>query len=591
MASTPKLAPRNELASPHSDSSRLSQRDWAPLRHRPGPSPLSHLPTIPASPPPSFRTSHPHPSPLQSSITSSIARLVSLPAFAALLASPEGTAAFSTYLTAFHSPLAPSLQLYTDLSTLRRLSSTAAAGARGVRDAYLVPTSGGGVELEGKELREAVEGLRRVMEGGAALEGTSRRLLERLYEGEFEGYVKHRLLAHTKAQLEKRDVQLQDVAGLGEAFVLSNPRLPDQPIVLASPAFCALTGYDRREIVGRNCRFLQGPATNPSDVAAIRTAIKTHEPITQLLLNYTKGGAAFFNLLCILPLFTADGELAYFVGGQTAITGALTASAGLVLPPVPNSGADEEDDEGEDDELAQHFSALSTAADPSSLSAFSPAVQRAAAAPAPSPSLRSATSPPPDSTPSAFSTPALPQSPTFPSSAKARPSSLLASPALASLFKFGNFDAGASAPPAGGGAKAAAPLGVAQGSVEKRVEEFATTYEKVAVFTTEDRRIVHTTPSFLRYLGLPASPASPLVDVDLLDLLRGASDGAAETDAVRRQVKAAVAEGRSARVECGIRVDGKGAKGASTPTARGVLHLSPMQDYEGKAVAYVAIFA
>lgn len=63
----------------------------------------------------------------------------------------------------------------------------------------------------------------------------------------------------------------------GESFVLSNPRLHDCPIVLASPAFCTLTGYSREEIVGRNCRFLQGEATAPEDVSAIRTAIAEHK--------------------------------------------------------------------------------------------------------------------------------------------------------------------------------------------------------------------------------------------------------------------------------------------------------------------------
>lgn len=118
----------------------------------------------------------------------------------------------------------------------------------------------------------------------------------------------------------------------GEAFVLSNPRLPDQPIVLASPAFCKLTvspllfgafvgpelilslkGYSPDMIVGRNCRFLQGEATAPSSVKTIKEALLKGEEVTQLLLNYKLDGTPFWNLLCCIPLHDSNGELTYFI--------------------------------------------------------------------------------------------------------------------------------------------------------------------------------------------------------------------------------------------------------------------------------------
>ncbi|GAA6029603.1 hypothetical protein JCM8097_000958 [Rhodosporidiobolus ruineniae] len=599
-------------------SASFAARDWAPLHARSHSSALSHLPTIPSSPSPSsgFLTSYPNlpPSTVQSSITYSLSRLLSLPAFATLLNDPTSFASFSDYLLAFSSPLSTSLQLYGDLLRLRSLTASSASAARGVRDAYLLPGAEGEVDLP------------QLMEGRAALDRTARRVLERLYEGEFEGYVKHKLLAHTRMQLEKRGIEAASVAGLGEAFVLSNPRLPDQPIVCASPAFCALTGYARQDIVGRNCRFLQGQATSPEDVAAIRRAIKEHEPITRLLLNYTKDGAPFFNLLHILPIFSPDGELTYFVGGQTNVTGALTASSGLAIPPQP---ARDGTNGVEDEEDLLSAAMAQTSLDPSSsLSTFSPAVQRAVANPssAPLPDTASATttasstsSSTPLPPPLPLDPPSIPSSPTFNlprSHAHARTNSYtardrrswasapaLASPSFSAMFRFGGGGHHTASPDLNGNGDAAEGEGrrevkkveLATGTVERRMEEFTATYERVAILRAEDRRILHTTSSFLRYLGLPGSlevNASPLVGIDILELLyspgAGEKEKEREREEVRRKVREAMKDGKSASVQCGIRAEGKGG-GRSAPTARGVLHLSPLQDYDGKAVAFVAM--
>ncbi|GAA5934211.1 hypothetical protein JCM10213_003731 [Rhodosporidiobolus nylandii] len=615
--SSPPLVPRAETrpSSPRILHHHQSfHADWAPVHPRPlasSPS-ASHLPAVPSisTRSPSTRTSHPHPSPLQASIAFSLSRLLSLPAFAALLASPQGFAAFEAYLTAFSSPLLSSLRLYRDALELRKVTGEAAAAARGIRDAYLLPGADDTVELGARELREAVEGLRRVMDARMGLDGTAQRALERLFEGEFEGYVKHKLFAHTKLQLEKQELKAAGVDGLGEAFVLSNPHLPDQPIVLASPAFCTLTGYARGEVVGRNCRFLQGAATSPADVAAIRNAIKQRTGITQLLLNYDRQGAPFANLLCILPLFSPQGELLYFIGGQTNITGALTASSGLVFPSATAAVL-----EADSNALADAFADASLSSAPHDLSAFSPAVQRAAASPSPVPDLASdgssahsietaatvATSTGAHPSPVAQAVPSF-ALPSDQQKSKNR-NYVMGSPSLSGLWKFGassNRGGHRSTPSSSSvGAEEDKPLGLGlkQGSVEKRMEEFRGTYERVAVFRTEGRRILHTTSSFLRYLGLPGTAddeinASPLLDVDLLDLLRAPGEEKKDkTEALRRAVKAAVAEGRSLSVECGVKVELRGTRKFSSPTARGALHLSPLQDYDGQSVAYVAIFA
>ncbi|XP_039145243.1 LOW QUALITY PROTEIN: phototropin-2-like [Dioscorea cayenensis subsp. rotundata] len=99
-------------------------------------------------------------------------------------------------------------------------------------------------------------------------------------------------------------------------FVITDPRLPDNPIIFASDSFLELTEYTREEILGRNCRFLQGPDTDPATVAKIRDAIREQREITVQLINYTKSGKKFWNLFHLQPMRDQTGELQYFIGVQ-----------------------------------------------------------------------------------------------------------------------------------------------------------------------------------------------------------------------------------------------------------------------------------
>ncbi|KAH0896450.1 hypothetical protein HID58_046018 [Brassica napus] len=103
-------------------------------------------------------------------------------------------------------------------------------------------------------------------------------------------------------------------------FVISDPRLPDNPIIFASDSFLELTEYTREEILGRNCRFLQGPETDQATVQKIRDAIRDQREITVQLINYTKSGRKkFWNLFHLQPMRdqkVAIGELQYFIGVQ-----------------------------------------------------------------------------------------------------------------------------------------------------------------------------------------------------------------------------------------------------------------------------------
>nr|AML79158.1 putative LOV domain-containing protein [Ricciocarpos natans] len=99
-------------------------------------------------------------------------------------------------------------------------------------------------------------------------------------------------------------------------FVITDPRLPDNPIIFASDHFLELTEYSREEIIGRNCRFLQGPDTDMDVVRKISEAIKQQQNITVQLLNYTKSGKPFWNLFHLEAMKDNKGELQYFIGVQ-----------------------------------------------------------------------------------------------------------------------------------------------------------------------------------------------------------------------------------------------------------------------------------
>ncbi|XP_040994122.1 phototropin-1-like isoform X3 [Juglans microcarpa x Juglans regia] len=99
-------------------------------------------------------------------------------------------------------------------------------------------------------------------------------------------------------------------------FVITDPRLPDNPIIFASDSFLELTEFSREEILGRNCRFLQGPETDPATVRKIREAVDNQTEVTVQLINYTKSGKKFWNLFHLQPMRDQKGEVQYFIGVQ-----------------------------------------------------------------------------------------------------------------------------------------------------------------------------------------------------------------------------------------------------------------------------------
>lgn len=103
-------------------------------------------------------------------------------------------------------------------------------------------------------------------------------------------------------------------------MLITDPHKPDNPIVFVNDAFFKLTGYTREEVIGQNCRFLQGPDTDRNEVAKLRDAIEFRKTIELELLNYKKNGERFWNRLLISPVFDRDGELTFFFASQFDVT-------------------------------------------------------------------------------------------------------------------------------------------------------------------------------------------------------------------------------------------------------------------------------
>lgn len=119
------------------------------------------------------------------------------------------------------------------------------------------------------------------------------------------------------------------------ASVITDARLPDNPIVAVNRGFCELTGYGREEIVGRNCRFLAGPDTEGDGRASLRRAVAEGRPALVELTNYRKDGSKFLNAVMIAPVIGEDGTVAYFLGSQMDVG----AGSGFSIPRRQRAGA------------------------------------------------------------------------------------------------------------------------------------------------------------------------------------------------------------------------------------------------------------
>lgn len=103
------------------------------------------------------------------------------------------------------------------------------------------------------------------------------------------------------------------------SFCITDPSLEDNPVIYVSEGFLKLTGYAFDDIVGRNCRFLQGPETAEEDRRHISDCIKNEKECSVNLMNYRKDGTPFVNEFFLTNLRTPEKEVAYYIGIQAAV--------------------------------------------------------------------------------------------------------------------------------------------------------------------------------------------------------------------------------------------------------------------------------
>ena len=125
------------------------------------------------------------------------------------------------------------------------------------------------------------------------------------------------------------DVFFAAVRGAGLPVVITDPRLPNNPAVVANDAFFRMTGYSAAEVLGRNCRFMQGPETDARSIGAIRRAIRERESVTVELVNYRRDGTPFWNALFISPVLGPEGDPLYFFSSHLDVTRRRAAEVAL----------------------------------------------------------------------------------------------------------------------------------------------------------------------------------------------------------------------------------------------------------------------
>jgi PAS domain S-box-containing protein len=122
------------------------------------------------------------------------------------------------------------------------------------------------------------------------------------------------------ATLERHDYNLiQAIQAAQRSFVLTDPSLPDNPIIFASKGFLELTGYKLEDILGRNCRFLQGPKTDQEQKRVLREGIERGEDTSVLLCNYRADGTEFYNQVFVAALRDSDNRIINYVGVQVEV--------------------------------------------------------------------------------------------------------------------------------------------------------------------------------------------------------------------------------------------------------------------------------
>ena len=160
----------------------------------------------------------------------------------------------------------------------------------------------------------------------AALEEKAERAFEMLAMEDLPAFIAHTWVQVVSISIQRRITgtlapHLREASeGLAEVFCLTDPSRPDNPIVFASEEFIRTTQYGMNYIIGRNCRFLQGPKTNPHSVRRLANSVNEGREHIEVFVNYRRDGSPFMNLLMTAPLMDSRGNVRYYIGAQVDVS-------------------------------------------------------------------------------------------------------------------------------------------------------------------------------------------------------------------------------------------------------------------------------
>ena len=146
------------------------------------------------------------------------------------------------------------------------------------------------------------------------------------YEARLAPLNRHRILTivrditESKSTQKVLDIRNRALQAAGNGILISDAQATDNPVIFCNEAFSKITGYSREDIVGKNCRFLQGEDRQQSAIARVREAIREGKPIQETLRNYRKDGTLFWNELTITPVTDQKGKVTHFIGVQNDVT-------------------------------------------------------------------------------------------------------------------------------------------------------------------------------------------------------------------------------------------------------------------------------
>ncbi|KAK5009087.1 hypothetical protein LTR28_002796, partial [Elasticomyces elasticus] len=229
----------------------------------------------------------------------------------AIFADPRLLVKFTTFLNAHRPQSIPILIYYLDALKALRAVAYANAIAEALEPIHAHPFT----QHPARTTQNSV------------LEDRANQAFEVLVRDDLPAYVAHMWIQVVSISIQRRITgtlapHLREASeGLAEVFCLSDPSRDDNPIVFASEEFHRTTQYGMTYSIGRNCRFLQGPRTNPHSVRRLAEACKAGREHCEVFVNYRRDGSPFMNLLMIAPLLDSRGNIRYYIGAQVDVSG------------------------------------------------------------------------------------------------------------------------------------------------------------------------------------------------------------------------------------------------------------------------------